>query len=320
MSEPTIQVEQATVFYGEVVGLSRVTLSARPGILGLVGPNGSGKSTLIRVLTGCMASAEGRVRVLGQDPFTHASARQRIALVPTPECFSLLHTGRENAELAWLARGADRKQAADGARRTLEVAGLLADADRSYGAWSRGMRQRLKVGLALGFDADIVLLDEPYLGVDPPNRRRLRDLVVSLAEQGRTVLLASHVLTEVQSVTREIAVLMHGRLLGLGDVDDLMAALRDRHPHRIRVSADRPRALAAALVGLEHVARVEMLGDTDVELLSTRPDVAYRELARAIASTQVVVRQVRSDDDSLDAVFRSLTEAGARHLRDVTSE
>ncbi len=303
-----------SVFYGEVVGLSNMTLDIAPGITGVVGPNGSGKTTLMRVLTGLVTPVEGTVRVLGGDPFTHAAVRTRTRLVPATECFHTGLSGRRNLEIAFLARGAARSPARELAAIALERVRLVPDGDRKVGTYSRGMRQRLKLGLALADESDLVLLDEPFLGVDPPSRRQLRDLILHLGESGRTVLVSSHVLHEVESLTDRVGILAHGRLLGFGRVAELLVELRDRHPHRVQLTGPDPRALAAALVAAPHVREVRITGPERVEFVTERPETAYREIAALVAGTGVPVRRLETLDNTLEAVFRHVTAAGTRRL------
>ena len=309
-----VRLDEASVFYGEVVGLSRVSLSLAPGITGVVGPNGSGKSTLMKVITGLMPPDEGSVRVLGEAPFTSHASRSRIGFVPALECFHESLSGRRNLEAAFMAQGLATADASERADAALDLSGLTADGRRRYGAWSRGMRQRLKLGLTLAGDQEIVLLDEPFLGVDPPSRRQLRQLVLRLGEAGRTVLVSSHVLHEVEALTDRVGVLAHGRLLGFGKVGELLESLRDQHPHRVRLGAAEPRRLAAALVDRPHVREVKVAGDDAVEFVTDRPDLAYRELGVLVSETGVAIHRVETLDAGLEAVFRHVTEAGSRRL------
>ena len=310
----SIVLRGVSVFYGEVVGLSQVHLELAPGITGLVGPNGSGKSTLMRVLTGLVAPVEGSARVLGGDPFLEESIRQRVAFVPATEAFFRELSGRKNLEVAFLMRGLSLSDARKATTQALELSGLTDAAHRSYGAWSRGMRQRLKLGLALASEAQVVLLDEPFLGVDPPSRRELRDLIVKLGDAGRTVLVSSHVLHEIESLTDLVGVLARGRLLGFGRIEALLLELRDRHPHRVEVELDEPRRLAATLLALPHVREVEITGPSRLEFVTEEPALAYRELTEMIARLGLAPRRVHTVDGSLEAVFHHVTAAGARRL------
>ena len=303
-----------SVFYGEVLGLSRVDLELRAGVTGVVGPNGCGKSTLMRVLTGLITASEGEISVLGGRPFDDASIRRQIGFVPATECFFDGLPARRNLQIAYRMRGFPRKSAHDMAERALEIAGLASEAHRIYRTWSRGMRQRLKLGLALADDAArIVLLDEPFLGVDPPSRRHLQDLVLALGSSERAVLVSSHVLHEIEALTDRVAVLSHGRILGHGSIAHLLEEVRDRHPHRIRLGTSRARELGAHLLALDHITALRIEEDA-LELITETPSVAYRQIAEAIAASGIAVHALESLDQGLEAVFRNVTAAGVERL------
>lgn len=310
----TVGLDGVSVFYGEVVGLSKVDLELRPGITGIVGPNGSGKTTMMRVVVGLIDPTEGLVRVLGRSPFLEASVRSRITLVPATENFYTGLTGRKNLEVAFMCQGRKRKEARQLAQKALELVGLVEDGRRGYGTWSRGMRQRLKLGLALAGDSEVVLLDEPFLGVDPPSRNALRQHVEALGAQGRTVLVSSHVLHEIEALTDLVGILAHGRLLGYGKVHKLVRQIRDDHPHRVVLQVDDPRKLGKALVGLAHIEELKILGPDTLEFVTVRPESAYRELPALVVETGVVVQRVESLDHSLEAAFAHVTAVGSRRL------
>lgn len=309
----TVVLSRVSVFYGEVIGLSQVDLAIGAGITGIVGPNGSGKSTLMRTLTGLIGPNEGEVQVMGGNPFRDPEVRRRIGFVPATECFYEGLSGRKNLEVAFLSQGAARRTAQELSQRALELVGLVGDGNRAYGTWSRGMRQRLKLGLTLAGSSALVLLDEPFLGVDPPSRRHVRTLIEALAAEGRTVLVSSHVLHEIESLTDRVGVLAHGRLLGYGRIGELIESLRDRHPHRIRLGCSSARELAARLIGWDHVREVTITADR-VEFVTERPDLAYQAIAHLSSSLDHPIDSLRTLDDSLEAVFRHVTAAGTKRL------
>ena len=309
----TVVLSQASVFYGEVIGLSQVDLTVGSGITGIVGPNGSGKSTLMRALTGLIAPNEGEIQVLGGNPFREPEVRRRIGLVPATECFYEGLSGRKNLEVAFVSQGTDRAGARNLAQRALEIVALVEDGNRAYGTWSRGMRQRLKLGLTLAGSSELVLLDEPFLGVDPPTRRHLRTLIEALGSEGRTVIVSSHVLHEIESLTDRVGVLAHGRLLGFGKIADLVDSLKDRHPHRVLAQSASARELASLLVAWDHVREVQIHEDR-VEFVTERPDLTYRAIAHLSSRLPHPVESLRTLDDSLEAVFRHVTAAGSRRL------
>jgi ABC-2 type transport system ATP-binding protein len=310
----TVALDGVSVFYGEVVGLSDVTMTLQKGITGVVGPNGSGKTTMMRVLVGLIAPREGDTTVLGRSPFVDERVRSRITFVPAGENFYPGLTGRRNLEVAFMAQGRGRVEAKALAQTALELVGLVADGARRYGTWSRGMRQRLKLGLALAGESQVVLLDEPFLGVDPPSRMALRDHVLALGAQGRTVLVSSNVLHEIEALTDLVGILAHGRLLGFGKVHTLVRKIRDDHPHRVVLQVDDPRKLGQALLGLDHIRELKVVGEDALEFVTIRPEKAYHELPKLVVDTGSVVRRVESLDHSLEAAFTHVTAAGSRRL------
>jgi ABC-2 type transport system ATP-binding protein len=234
--------------------------------------------------------------------------------VPAKESFYPSLSGRKNLEVAFMARGVDRNAARDLARRGLDLIGLTEHGERRYGTWSRGMRQRLKLGLALAGDSEVVLLDEPFLGVDPPNRKALREHVTALGREGRTVLVSSHVLNDVEALTDLVGILDHGRLLGFGQVGSLVRKIRDDHPHRVMLHVDDPRKMGRALLGLDHVRELKVTGPEALEFVTIQPEAAYRELPGIVVESGVIVRRVESLDQSLEAVFTHVTAVGSRRL------
>ena len=313
-TKSAVELTGVSVFYGEVVGLSNVSLGLASGITGIVGPNGSGKTTLMRILCGLLAPLEGSVRVLGGQPFDDAEIRARIALVPAGSSFHDELTARRNLQVGFLARGKSDQEARALAERALDLTRLTSVAGQRYGTLSRGTRQRVKLGLALAAQAELVLLDEPFLGVDPPNRRALRDIILDLGSSTRTVLVSSHVLHEIESLTDRVGVLAHGRLLGFGRIESLLRDLRDRHPHRVELQVEEPRRLASLLLGLPHVREIRVSAADRIEFVTDRPELAYRELPGLVTTSGTAVRRLEALDDGLEAVFRHVTEAGTKRL------
>ncbi|NNF05703.1 MAG: ABC transporter ATP-binding protein [Candidatus Eisenbacteria bacterium] len=310
----SVRLGDATVFYGEVVGLSRVSLAFAPGITGIVGPNGSGKTTMMRLLVGLVQPQEGTVNVLGGDPFKDEEIRTRISFVPATECFYDNVSGHTNLEAAFVARGETRKAAKQLADEALELVKLTADGKRAYRTWSRGMRQRLKLGLALASSSDLVLLDEPFLGVDPPSRRQLRGHIDKLGKQGKVVVVSSHVLHEVEALTDRVGVLAHGRLLGFGNAEEILREVRDQHPQRLQIEVADARAFAAILLRLPHIREVKVEGERRLTFVTEDPEAAFKEIAEVVVESEAPIYSLQSLDDTLEAVFAQVTSTGTHRL------
>ena len=298
----TVEVADASVWFGQKVALSELSCSFGPGVTGLLGPNGAGKSTLMRAITGLIGVNAGQVRVDGRDPRTDRAVQGRIALVPEDEAVPAQLTARELVRYVADLHGVRDPGAVD---RALDLVDMQPAADRRLKGFSKGMRQRSKVAAALVTDPPVLVLDEPLNGADPIQRASLTELFRRLGAEGRTVIVSSHVLSEVERLADRVLVLIHGRLAAAGNHRAIRDAMDDR-PRHVLIRADDPRRLAAALLGLDTVAGASL---TDAGLVVTTDRA--RDLAVAVAPVArdlgVRLRKVRPLDDSLESLFRELT-------------
>ncbi|HUJ57067.1 MAG TPA: ABC transporter ATP-binding protein [Kofleriaceae bacterium] len=304
----TIAIERVSKWYGHVLGVSDVTWTMRGGVVGLLGPNGAGKSTLIKLIAGLLRPSRGELAVLGGRPFEDRQVRARIGYAPEHEQMwdelTALELVRALAELA----GVPRERAGAAAERALEQMGMADARHRRVRGFSKGMRQRTKLASAIAHDPELIVLDEPLTGVDPVARADIIEQIRALARAGKSVVVSSHVLYEIEALTSEIVVIYRGQVLAEGNVFEIRRLI-DRHPHRIRVECDRPRALAAALAGEDHVARIAF--ERTGVLIETRdPDRCYDQLAAAVLAGDIAVHALTSPDNNLGAVFDYLTGGG----------
>jgi len=299
----TMAVEGVSKWLGPVVALSDVSFSIGPGVTALLGPNGAGKSTLLRILCGLTGPSQGTVRVLGVDPRTDLDLRRRLGLVAQQETlFEQLRAVDIVALSAGLHQVADRQGAA---RRALGLVDLDPDDRRPVRTYSKGMRQRVKVAAAMVHNPEIVVLDEPLEGLDPRQRLRMIELFVQLGAQGRTVLVSSHVLDEVERFGSQVLVLAKGRLAASGDFRDIRE-LMDERPHRLRLRASDARRLAAALMAGGTVVGTHLESAESVLVDTTLVTAFRRAVARAAAAEGVRLFEITPLDDDLDSVFRYL--------------
>ena len=307
MSAPVILARGLSKWYGQVIGLNDVTVSIPPGISGLLGPNGAGKSTLLKLVTGQLKPSQGCVQVLGEPIWGNPGAYRRIGYCPDHDAFYERMTGREWLTALLGLSGFEGDRATRAVERALDAVGLANAADRKIGAYSKGMRQRIKLAQAIAHDPDLLVLDEPLAGLDPIGRRRVIDMIRTWARAGRSVVVSSHVLHEIELLTSNILLLNNGRILAEGNVHQIRDLI-DEHPHTVRISADDPRRLARHLLGYPHVIAMQ-LQDGAVVAQTNRPDAFYTELTRLAAGDQVgAVREVTSPDDNLHAVFSYLVK------------
>jgi ABC-2 type transport system ATP-binding protein len=302
MTTATIEASHLSKWFKDLVAMSDVSFSVGPGVTALLGPNGAGKSTLLRVMCGLTSASQGSVRVLGRDPRTDVGVRRQLGLVPQQESLFEKMAAREFVALGARLHGVERPVAA--AVEALNTVELDPADGRPVQAYSKGMRQRVKVAHALVHGPQVVVLDEPLEGLDPRQRLRMIELFRQLGDQGRTVIVSSHVLDEVERFGSRVLVIAQGRLAAEGDFRAIRELMDDR-PHRLRVRTDQPRALAAALIGDGLVLGARVGGDTVI--VDTQDAPAFRrQVAAAAAGAGAQLLEVVPLDDDLESVFRYL--------------
>jgi ABC-2 type transport system ATP-binding protein len=302
-----ITTEHLSKWYGQVSGLNDVTVTVPPGITGLLGPNGAGKSTFMKLVTGQLKPSKGTVKILGEPIWANPSLYHRIGFCPEQDAFYDRMTG-----LAWVTalvtlNGLEPDEATAAARRALEAVDLLDAADKKIGAYSKGMRQRVKMAQALAHDPDVLILDEPLSGMDPLMRRRTIRLIRDWGRAGKSVLVSSHILHEIESMTSNILLINNGRILAEGNVHQIRELI-DTHPHSVYIRAQDTKALARALLVEDGVISMRFEpGAVSVE--TARPDAFYARLTDMAASGEAgVIDEVTSPDDNLQAVFKYLVK------------
>ncbi|MCY4295022.1 MAG: ABC transporter ATP-binding protein [Acidimicrobiaceae bacterium] len=299
-----IVVDNVSKAFGDVVAVSDVSFSVRAGVTALLGPNGAGKSTLFRVMCGLTPPSRGVVRVLGAEARHDRRVRGRIGLAPQQDGLFDRFDALRFVTLAAATQAVPDPEVA--ARRALGIVELDPDDSRPVSGFSKGMRQRVKLAAALVHDPEVLILDEPLTGLDPVQRRRMIELFHGLGDEGRCVLVSSHVLEEVARLGSQILVIAQGRLVASGDYRELREMMDDR-PHRVRISVDRPRQVAAALVESGTVVGVSVSSDAIV--VDTRDvDRLGREVAPLTQRLDARLTRVAPLDEDLESVFRYLVE------------
>jgi ABC-2 type transport system ATP-binding protein len=307
-----LSLTHATKLFGSVIGVNDVTVEFGPGAHGLLGPNGAGKTTLLGLVTGQLRPTMGIVRVFGERPFANPQVLRRIGFCPAADLTERRATPRE--WVRYLVRlsgfyGAETKARAD---RALEAVGLAEAADRPLGTLSKGMRQRAKLAGAMAHDPDLLVLDEPFDGLDPMARHDLVGLVRrwATAEQGgaagdRCLIVASHLLHEVESLEAGLAVILGGRLVASGTAAEIRGMVASL-PTEIHIRCERPRRLAAALCAADACESVRFGEDGGLVVSTRQPRQVAEQLARAAVGGQLGIRGVTADDRSLEGIFGRL--------------
>jgi ABC-2 type transport system ATP-binding protein len=302
-----ITTDRLSKWYGQVSGLNDVTVAVPAGITGLLGPNGAGKSTFMKLVTGQLRPSKGAVSVLGEPIWGNPAIYFRIGFCPEQDAFYDRMTGMEWLDALVRLNGFAPAEAAAAARRALEAVELLDAADKKIGAYSKGMRQRVKLAQAIAHDPELLILDEPLGGMDPLMRRKTIRLIRDWARAGKSILVSSHILHEVESMTSNILLINNGRILAEGNVHQIRDLI-DEHPHTVFIRADDPRQLARRLLADDNVISLRF-EDRAVIVETARPDAFYARLTDLAATGEAgTIDEVTSPDDNLQAVFKYLVK------------
>jgi ABC-2 type transport system ATP-binding protein len=304
-ADPRVVADGVSKWFGALVAVSDVSFDVGAGVTALLGPNGAGKSTMFRMLCGLARPSKGTVRVLGRDPRADTGVTRMIGLVPQQESVFEPLTAREFVALAARLYGLPSPEHA--ASAALEVVGLDPSDGRQLPAYSKGMRQRVKVAQAIVHDPAVLVLDEPLTGLDPRQRADLVALFRRLGSEGRCVIVSSHVLDEVERLGSQVLVMSQGRLAAAGDFRELRALMDDR-PMRVRVRTDRPRELAGALLEGGTAVGVHLDGDQVLELDTRDARALAHALAPVARERQARLYEVSPLDADLEGVFRYVVQ------------
>jgi ABC-2 type transport system ATP-binding protein len=304
-SNPIISLDEVSKWYGNVVAVNDVSLEVSQGITGLLGPNGAGKTTVMHMMAGLAAPSSGTVEVLGQSPRGDHTIYSKIGIMSEHEAVYGFYTGRSFVELAAKLYGIDPIGPA--VDKAIERVGLVAAQGRKLGTYSRGMRQRMRLAATLVNDPELLILDEPLNGTDPRQRLEFHDLMRSLAAEGKSILISSHILEEVETLADRHLLMVSGKLAAAGDFRAIREEL-DQQPHRILIECAEPRAMASALVQSEAVDSVSVEEDGSIMVLSRKVSVLQRLVPKAAAERAIRLMRVEPLDESLESVFSYVVE------------
>lgn len=301
-AEAAVEVADVSRWYGNVVAVNGVSFTLGPGVTGLLGPNGAGKTTLLNMMAGFLKPSAGEVRVLGRTAFGAPDIYRRVALVPEREAVYEFLTGYQFVQLS--ARMHGLPDADDATLRALRMVEMTDAAERATGGYSKGMKQRVKIAAALVHDPDVLLLDEPFNGMDPRQRLQMMTLLGRMAEEGRTILFSSHILEEVERLGENVLVVVAGRLAASGDFRAIRKLMTDR-PHTFTIRSSDDRELAKALMAEESVFGIE-LADGRVVVRTNELGAFVATAPRAAQAAGASLFEMRPEDESLESVFEYL--------------
>ena len=325
-----VEMREASKWYGPVIGVNDVSIDVGPGVTGLLGPNGAGKSTLMKLIVGELKPSIGRVRVLGKAAWSSPRVRRAVGFMPEGDIFYEEMKALEFVLAMARLSGLGGRRARSCAGLALERTGMTAHAEKKLRACSKGMRQRIKIAQALVHDPEVLVLDEPLSGIDPAGRIELMRLIGELGREGKTVLVSTHILHEVERITDRIILMARGRILAAGTLGRIRELLEE-YPLTVRLTTNRRREMAAALMARDFVVAVSLgeaesvdgstgaegspedRGDLTVKVL--RPEDFFRELPEILLTRELEVTRVEALDASAEAIFQYLVRDSGSGLQ-----
>jgi ABC-2 type transport system ATP-binding protein len=302
-SECPVLMDRVSKWYGAVIGLNEVTLEINGGIVGILGPNGAGKSTLMKLLTGQLRPNLGKIKIFGRS-VRSVNARRRLGYAPDVDAYYEEMTGQQFVTVMLRMAGYTSTEAKHLTKRALEIVGMSGEhASKVLRGCSKGMRQRIKLAQAIAHDPQLLILDEPLSGLDPVGRREFCHLFCELARQGKTLLVSSHVLEEIEQITDSVVLVSNGRVLNHGSWGEVSSFLNEL-PQQVRVSGDRIRELVGQLVNWQGVMDVQFRGQDQCLITTRDPSGLCGEIGRLVCQQNFRIDQLQSEDGWAEALFQ----------------
>ena len=299
-----IVLDHLSRWYGSVIGLNDVSLTLKPGVTGLLGPNGAGKTTMMKLLCGLLKPSSGTITLFGEAPFNNSSLMSSVGYCPEWDAFYREMSGLEFVHFLTRLHGFENKEAEKLAKTALEAVNMTKAMDRPISTYSKGMRQRTKLAQAIAHDPHVLILDEPLSGTDPIGRKTIVDIIKDWASKGKIVLVSSHILHEVEAMTRNILLIHRGKVLAEGNIQQIRELI-DQHPHHIVIECKDPRAFASKFTAFEDVTQIT-LTNTNFVLATNKPDDCYNRIPKLAMEHNVEIEALSCSDNDLSAVFRYL--------------
>ncbi|HYK91090.1 MAG TPA: ABC transporter ATP-binding protein [Acidobacteriota bacterium] len=305
---PILEARELSKWYGQVIAVNKVSFSVGAGVIGLLGPNGAGKSTLMKLITGQLRPSQGEITLLGERIWNNYPLFHRIGFCPEQDSFYERMTGAEFLAALLRMHGYDEKDVRQRVDIALETVNLKEARDKKIAAYSKGMRQRIKMAQAVAHDPQVLILDEPLAGMDPIGRHETIRVVREWGKAGKCVVVSSHILHEIEAMTQNILLIHNGQVLAEGDVHQIRSLI-DKHPHNIYIRCSEPRRLAELLVGFSDVESIRFNTDGKVLTVESRqPDEFYERLPELLLRHEIELEEITSPDDNLQAVFHYLVK------------
>ena len=304
--EQLVVFDNVSKFYGEILGINRVNLAIEPGITSLVGPNGAGKTTLMNLMTGLLRPTKGSIRVLGVPPTDVERFYRNIGYCSQYDSFPKGLSGYSLIRSMLMVHGYSAEEAESRTHKVIERVGMTDAANRRIGGYSKGMRQRIKLGLATAHDPKVLVLDEPLNGLDPMARAEVVELFRALAAAGMHIIISSHILHEVDMISDGIVMMSNGYIVAEGDIQGVRSEMDD-HPLQILIRCNRPSVIASSAFLQDSVVEVKIHSDGHGLLVSTRnPDQFYMRLNRIVLENDIAIEAIAPADENIHSVYQYL--------------
>jgi ABC-2 type transport system ATP-binding protein len=308
MTAAMLDAQNLSKWYGQVIAVNKVSFSVQAGVTGLLGPNGAGKSTLMKLMTGQLRPSQGEIHLSGQRIWNNYPLFHRLGFCPEQDAFYERMTGAQFLAALLRMHGFDEAEVARRTDTALERVHLTPARDKKIGAYSKGMRQRIKMAQAIAHEPDVLILDEPLGGMDPVARRETINSIREWGKEGKCVIVSSHILHEIEAMTSTILLIHNGQVLAEGDVHNIRDLI-DQHPHNIYIRCSEPRRLAGALACYPDVVSIKFHPDGKaLTIESGKPDEFYERLPDVLLGHEIELEEITSPDDNLQAVFHYLVK------------
>ena len=309
-----IELDSVTKLYGTVIGVNDISLRLGPGAHGLLGPNGSGKTTFLNLITGQLRPTRGRVRMFGENPWDNPRLYRRIGICPSFEGLYAEITGRDWVTYMLRLHGFSYSESNRRALEALEIVGMTASMHRTMGTYSRGMRQRTKLAQAIAHEPELLILDEPFNGLDPVGRHEITMLLKDWVKTGGSLIIASHILYEVETLATSFLLVSGGRLLASGTPEEVHSLLTNL-PNEFVIRGDGLRELSQKLISEELVDSIRLEGNDRLTVTTHQPSALTARLPEWNNGEGIRIIELTSGDDTLQALFTTLMRIHRGELR-----